>query len=432
MKKKNRFRHWFQAAFFALTNGYVSGYVQGRIYTGNTKALCVPGLNCYSCPGALFSCPIGSLQAVLDSRQYAFSCYVFGMIAAFGTLLGRLVCGWLCPFGLVQDLLHKIPFPHKVKNLPGHRFLRYLKYVILALFVIILPSVIVNIAGIGSPWFCEYICPSGTLFGGIPLVSLNADLRAAAAFRFAWKAGLLAVILLLSVKFYRPFCKYLCPLGALYGFFNPVSFYRFRVDEKKCVRCGACQKACGMDIRVWENPNSFECIRCGDCKAVCPKQAISSTWERTGAAVRSRCFEPEPEKKTEERSPSRKRTVVSVLFLIASGAAVYYNGSWFLTFLGEVAEYGYADIIPSSVAALAALLASVIGLATAVYALRNAAWPACGKAVRQRCNLLLILAVLALVLSIALRAVMAAVLMFISSIAMVILLLIEKAAWKQT
>lgn len=290
-KKKNWFRHLFQAAFFALTNGYAQGFVSGKIYKGKGKSFCVPGLNCYSCPGALGACPIGSLQAVLGSRRFTVSCYVFGLIMAFGALFGRLICGWMCPFGLVQDLLHKIPLFKKRKNLPGHKYLKYIKYVLLLVFVIILPSVIKDLAGNGQPWFCEYICPSGTLFAGIPLVILNPELRAVIGFRFWWKIAVLVLVLLLSIKAYRPFCKYLCPLGALYGFCNPVSFYRFQVDKNACVNCGACQKVCGMDIKVWENPNSMECIRCGDCKAVCPTGAITSSFEM----LQSRMKKKKPE-----------------------------------------------------------------------------------------------------------------------------------------
>ena len=280
MAKKKNFRHWFQAAWFALTNGYVQGFIEGKIYKGPTKKFCVPGLNCYSCPGALGSCPIGSLQAVLDSNKFRFSCYMFGFLMAVGTLFGRLICGWMCPFGFFQDLLHKIPFPAKKKNMPGHKYLKYLKYLILVVFVLILPSIVTNVAGVGSPWFCEYICPSGTLIAGIPLVLANSALRNAIGYRFLWKVFLLVVIIILSIKYDRPFCKYLCPLGAIYGWFNPIALYRFKIDETVCTKCGACQKVCGMDIKVWENPNSMECIRCGKCKNACPRHAISSTLDQ--------------------------------------------------------------------------------------------------------------------------------------------------------
>lgn len=267
-------RLWVQIAFTAVTNGYLFGFLTGKIYTGPTKAACVPGLNCYSCPGALGSCPIGSLQAVLGSRDYKFSFYVVGFLIFFGSFFGRFICGWLCPFGLIQDLLYKIPFFRKRKNLPGHKVLKWLKYVILVLFVLLLPLLVVDIIGQGSPWFCQYICPSGTLTAGIPLVLLNESLQNAVGGLFIWKVTLLAAIIILSLWVYRPFCKYLCPLGAVYSFFNPVALYRYRIEENACIKCGKCHKTCKMDIKVWEQPNSLECIRCGDCVKACPTNAI--------------------------------------------------------------------------------------------------------------------------------------------------------------
>ncbi|MEG1175610.1 MAG: 4Fe-4S binding protein [Ruthenibacterium sp.] len=271
----HKYRHWLQAAWMALTNSYATGFVQGKIFRGETKAVCVPGLNCYSCPGARGACPIGSLQAVLDSREFTVSCYVLGFIMLFGVTMGRLVCGFLCPFGFVQDMLYKIPLGKKRKNLPGHRWLKYLKYVVLVVLVLLLPSLPTNLSGGGDPWFCKWVCPSGTLMGGIPLVLTNEGLRGAVGALFTWKMALLLIILALSVLWYRPFCKYLCPLGALYGICNPIALYGFRVDEKKCTRCGQCQTACGMGLAVYKTPNSAECIRCGDCRAVCPTGAIS-------------------------------------------------------------------------------------------------------------------------------------------------------------
>ncbi len=280
IKKHNRFRLMVQAISFAFSNGYVNGWIKGKIYTGNAKKICLPGLNCYSCPGAVFACPIGSLQAVLSDRAYHFSLYVLGFIGLFGMFFGRLICGFICPFGLIQDLLYKIPIFRKIKNLPGHKVLKYLKYVILIAFVIVLPMTILNKSGMGSPWFCEYICPDGTLLGGIPLSIANADVRAAISWRFWLKIGILLVVVVGAIKVYRPFCKYVCPLGALYSLANPIALYRYEIKTDKCVSCGLCQKACDMDIEVWKNPNSLECIRCGKCKAACPKDAIVSTWDK--------------------------------------------------------------------------------------------------------------------------------------------------------
>lgn len=271
-----KLRLWVQIGFTALSNGYVSGFTKGKIYTGGTKALCVPGLNCYSCPGALGSCPIGSLQAVLGSRDYKFSFYIIGFLMLTGVALGRFVCGWLCPFGMFQDLLYKIPFVKKMKRLPGDSWLCRLKFIILAVFVVILPLFVVDIIGQGSPWFCKLICPSGTLTAGVPLVILNPGLQSAVGWLYAWKIVILLGIVLLSIMVYRPFCRYLCPLGAIYGWFNPFAFYRFQIDEAACTTCKICQKVCKLDIPVWEKPNSVECIRCGDCKKSCPHRAIKN------------------------------------------------------------------------------------------------------------------------------------------------------------
>jgi len=133
---------------------------------------------------------------------------------------------------------------------------------------------VTNIAGMGDPWFCKYICPSGTLFAGLPLVAMNTPLQGAIGELFSWKVFLLIVITILSIWYYRPFCKYLCPLGAAYSAFNPIALYRYQVKEEACTKCGKCQKVCKMDIKVWENPNSPECIRCGDCIKNCPENAI--------------------------------------------------------------------------------------------------------------------------------------------------------------
>ncbi len=277
--KRERLRPWVQAAWFALTNGYASGFLQGKIYKGSSKSYCVPGLNCYSCPGALGACPIGSLQAVMGSGKFKISCYVFGFLLFFGMTLGRFICGWLCPFGWVQDLLYKIPLFKKKKNMPGHKKLRWLPLAILIGFVLALPMLVTGVTGMGDPWFCKYICPSGLLFGGIPLTAVNEGLRAAIGPLFQWKSLILLAVVLLSIKYSRPFCKYVCPLGAIYGCFNPISLYRLKVDESACVHCGKCQKTCPADIPVWEQPNGMDCIRCGKCRDACPTGAISSTLE---------------------------------------------------------------------------------------------------------------------------------------------------------
>ena len=273
-RKSDRIRTLIQLLWTVITNSFLTGFVKGSIYTGKLKSMCLPGLNCYSCPGALGSCPVGALQAVIGS-EHKITLYASGILIFIGALVGRFVCGWLCPFGLVQDLLHKIPFPKKIRTFRGDRILRYLKYVILLVFVIILPLFALDEYGVSSPWFCKYICPSGMLFGGIPLAAVNEGIRESAGFLFAYKGVILAFTVILSIIIYRPFCKYICPLGAIYALFNRVSVLRIRNDKEKCTGCKKCERVCKMNVDVLSNPNSPECIRCGLCVKSCPAESLS-------------------------------------------------------------------------------------------------------------------------------------------------------------
>ncbi len=270
------FRHIFQALWALLTNGNLQGYATGRIYQGSLKNVCLPGLNCYSCIGALGACPIGAMQAVIGKKGGRIPFYVAGFLILVGSVLGRVVCGWLCPFGLIQDLLNKIPFVKKIRRLPYEKYLVKLKYVILVVFVVVLPMFFVNPLGNGDPYFCKYICPVGMLEGGIPLVILRESLRGSIGFLFAWKNVVLAVTIIVSIIVYRPFCKLICPLGAIYSLFNKFSLYRYKVDDAKCIKCGQCATHCLMNVDPVADANHLECIRCGKCKAVCPTGAIES------------------------------------------------------------------------------------------------------------------------------------------------------------
>ena len=111
-----RFRGFIQAAATLITNIHLPNFAKGGIYQGAGKTVCVPGLNCYSCPAASGACPIGSFQSVVGSSKFNFSYYVTGTLILLGVLLGRFVCGFLCPFGWLQELLHKIPVSLRVRD----------------------------------------------------------------------------------------------------------------------------------------------------------------------------------------------------------------------------------------------------------------------------------------------------------------------------
>ena len=293
-----RFRGWIQAGATLLTNIHLPNFLKGGLYQGKGKAVCVPGLNCYSCPAASGACPIGSFQAVVGSSKFRFSYYITGFLILLGVLLGRVICGFLCPFGWFQELLHKIP----TKKLSTKKLkpLTYLKYVVLLVMVVLLPVLVTNQLGMGDPFFCKYLCPQGVLEGAIPLSMANAGIRAALGSLFTWKFIVLLTVIVLSIVFYRPFCKWLCPLGAFYALLNKVSLFQMQVDQSKCVSCGKCAKVCKMDVDVTKSPNHTECIRCGMCIRACPTDAVSFRYGFGSGKQQSKIEQTTTEVKTEE------------------------------------------------------------------------------------------------------------------------------------
>lgn len=268
----SRMRGWMQAGATLLTNIHLPNFFRGGIYQGKGKSVCVPGLNCYSCPAASGACPIGSFQAVVGSSKFGFSYYITGFLILLGVLLGRFICGFLCPFGWLQELLHKIP--SKKLSTKKLKPLTYLKYIILLLAVVLLPALAVNDVGMGDPFFCKYICPQGVLEGAIPLSLVNEGIRATLGTLFVQKLFILLAVVALSIVFYRPFCKWICPLGAFYALLNKISLFEIKMDEQKCVSCGKCAASCKMDVDVRKTPNHAECIRCGKCITACPAEAL--------------------------------------------------------------------------------------------------------------------------------------------------------------
>ncbi len=286
-----RVRLAIQGIAALIQNANLKGFFTGRIYQGATKAVCVPGLNCYSCPGAVGACPIGSVQNTLSGLSIKIPYYVLGLLIFFGALLGRAICGFLCPFGLLQDLLNRIPLGRKVRSAKAaeaaeatgagarkeradtwtkvDRKLRKLKYVVLLVLVICVPMAVRL-----TPAFCKYVCPSGTL-SGLLLALGDSKLFAILGSTFAWKVSVLTLVVVVSVLIYRPFCKYLCPLGAIYAPFNKVALLHMSCDKTSCVECGACVAVCGMGVDPSEDPNDLECIRCGQCVKACPAKALA-------------------------------------------------------------------------------------------------------------------------------------------------------------
>ena len=264
-----------------LYNAHLRGFVEGKIYTGGTKFLCVPGLNCYSCPGAVGACPLGSLQNALASSRSRAPFYALGMLMLFGLVLGRVVCGFLCPFGLIQEWIHKLPVP-KLRKGRVTRALSYVKYVLLALLVVLIPLYYAA-QRFPLPAFCKYICPAGTLEGAVALLAHpeNEGLFSMLGELFTGKFAILAAVLAACAFVYRAFCRFLCPLGAIYGFFCRIALLGVKVDSDLCTNCGLCVRKCPMDVR---RVGDHECIHCGACIGECPTKAIRWRGARKGKA----------------------------------------------------------------------------------------------------------------------------------------------------
>ena len=345
MEKSKNIKQWFadhkptkrriiQLYAALLTNANLKGYGNGKIYQGAVKNICAPGLNCYSCPAASASCPLGALQNALASSNARLPYYMFGIFLLFGILFGRWICGFLCPFGLLQDLLHKVKTP-KLKKNSITRILSYLKYVILVVFVVLMP-LIYSVQSFPLPGFCKYICPSGTLLGAGGLLSneANSNMFPMLGPLFTWKFCLLVLILLSCIFIYRAFCRFLCPLGAIYGLFNRISILGIKLDKPKCTDCGICIGTCHMDIR---HVGDHECISCGECITACPTGAITykgpkillAPNESGGAVagVKLRNIDPvdAPGTPLPQKTKIARCIVALAMALLLIGALIYYN-----------------------------------------------------------------------------------------------------------
>ncbi|MBF0252452.1 MAG: 4Fe-4S binding protein [Candidatus Omnitrophica bacterium] len=249
-----------QAFGLIIANLYISVFYRSEIYKGPMKSVCVPFLYCHACPTANFACPIGTLQHYSAIRKFPF--FLIGHLMIVGLLVGRMACGWLCPFGLFQEVMYKI----KSKKIEIPKVFSYMPYAVLIILAILLPYFTTE------HWFSK-LCPVGTMVAGIPWVAWNpinpttgdpTILPGTVGVLYWSKILLLVGFLYLFVVAKRPFCRYVCPLGLFWSFFNKISIMKLEVSDG-CTKCGICKNKCPEDIKVYEEPNSRDCIRCLDC-----------------------------------------------------------------------------------------------------------------------------------------------------------------------
>ncbi|MCR4403579.1 MAG: 4Fe-4S binding protein [Firmicutes bacterium] len=242
-----RARGRWQALGFVLANSYFFKFL---------RHLPCPTLNCYACPAASFACPIGTLQHFAATRRVPL--FTLGILGAVGTIFGRAVCGWACPVGGFQELLYSVP----VRKVHVSNRFTFVRYFVLAGLVFAIPFFT------GEPWFSK-LCFVGTLEAGVPLVLGDRAIRSLVGPFFWIKVGITAAIILLMLFVKRPFCRFICPLGALYAPFNKVAPGFVIVKRDLCVECGRCTEVCPMDLDVPDEVNGLNCIRCRECVGMC-------------------------------------------------------------------------------------------------------------------------------------------------------------------
>ena len=236
--------------------------------------MCAPVFHCYACPLSTFACPIGIIAQF--SALHFFPLIAIGLLVTVGALFGSLVCGWVCPFGFLQDLAAKVPTRRfDLPKIAGH-----LRYVMLIGTVLAIPYFF----GEGHPLFVCRICPAGALEAAVP----NMIGQVIAGERIVWpnavKLTILALFLIAIFFMRRPWCRLLCPLGAIFTLFNRFSAFFLRFDTEECTQCERCHKLCKFGIEPEKAPNDLRCVRCLECTR-CSSEALTlgSIFENTAS-----------------------------------------------------------------------------------------------------------------------------------------------------
>lgn len=218
-------------------------------------SICGPVFHCYSCPLATFACPIGVLANF--SALHLIPYIAIGTLLVFGAVFGSFICGWACPFGLVQDLAARVPTP-KV-HLPA--FLGWFRFAVLLGLVLAVPYLF----GEDHPLFVCRVCPAGALEGAVPFVASQAIASKEIIWPSTAKIAVLAVFLVAIFFTYRPWCSIFCPLGAIFSLCNRFSFFFVRFQPNRCTGCDLCRDLCHQRGPRQQRAGDLRCIRCLDC-----------------------------------------------------------------------------------------------------------------------------------------------------------------------
>lgn len=269
----DRWRTAVQIACVFLLNPFFFRYM----------GVCVPVMNCWACPAAAFSCPVGVVGNFLVRGLFPFA--VIGVTVLCAMVAGRILCGWVCPFGFLQDLLNKIPSP---KFVVPDRVNRWLFVAPLAFLVGAVFLVPLFLGTDSKLYFCNF-CPAGALEAGIPFHIMKSEgtfLEITLELFTFWRVWILVACLVAFVVIKRPFCRLICPIGIAMGLFNWLSFLKIShglhywgkffkaklAPVKACPLddCGCCTDECPVDLVAIRDVNKRDCIYCYLCTEACP------------------------------------------------------------------------------------------------------------------------------------------------------------------
>ena len=216
-------------------------------------------------------CPFGGLESLYQfftsgsyiSKIFSGTLVLFAITIVLVLLFRRSFCGLICPFGAIQEFFGKLG--HKLFKrklvMPSmfDKLLRYVKYVVLIITIVYAWKTAGLWMAPYDPWSAYAHLPEG--LGNV------------------WAESAVGLIILVitvlgSLLYDRFFCKYLCPMGALYGIIGKLSPFKVVRNENACIDCGLCSKSCPVNIDVQHTlmVTSAECLNCQICVLKCPKE----------------------------------------------------------------------------------------------------------------------------------------------------------------
>ncbi|MDD4954677.1 MAG: 4Fe-4S binding protein [Candidatus Omnitrophica bacterium] len=212
------------------------GFVQLAVFTlSEIGFICNSGIPCSNCLLSFGVCPIGALQriAFIPGSTYI----VLISLAVIGVIFGALTCGWLCPVGFIQDILHSL----RIKKIKITNKLKIIRNFILFIAVILIfLELRFNLLSKNRIGIFE----ETTIFLGFAL-------------------------LLFAVFIKRPLCRIICPIGLIYGKLNSISPIKVNLDVNRCSGCSNCAKVCICDIEPRSQVNNDSCAKCFNCVKAC-------------------------------------------------------------------------------------------------------------------------------------------------------------------